>query len=969
MEEVKRDYLLMEYIYGDDMMSKIRELKVLVIGMRGLGFEIAKNLILSGVNTLSIHDPTISQIQDMGANFYISDTDVGKITRAEATASKFKSTSTKIIAINESINKEIINQHHIVFLTELLLPWQDILLMNQYCRQQSKAFIMSLVLGLYGCIFVDFGDKFKIGNTIDNTSCYIDSITNSNPGVVEIHCTQEHSFYDGDLVTFKEIEGMTELNTMNPIKIKVNRINSFSICDTSSFGKYVSGGIMESVVMPLEMKFKSLVESLDEGLEAQIYPDPVLNHKAKVLHIGLGAIVKYYELHKVLPELNNVDNAKEVYKIANELNEKLEHKFSNDDMEIVMNIPMYSRAEITSMCSFFGGIASQEGLKIIGKYIPLQQWFHYDSFDSLPTINVNRTPIHSRYDNFVSIYGQETLKELQDLKLLLAGAGGLGCEFAKAFSLLGLATSKGQLMITDDDIIKDYNLSKGFMFTESDIDKYKVNVIMDVIKKANPLMNIKALMVFAESSNEETLYDKVWDDISVIISAVNNFEGRAYLDSKSVWHRKVFIDSATEETKGSVQIVIPKLTQSYTDIGNFVGIESDLCSIMNFPTSVKEMVDWALRTFDSYFVEIPLHTHEYLTNPKESNEIYVHKILELIRLKKGNPFENCIIFALKQFKKLFNEDIIGIIEAIKDTNNDGKAFWNNFRRRPTPTDFDVNNGFHFTFVYSLASLMLGVLGLSPDKLTKDQVLKVANGFTFKMDVEEIQGAEKVNLLKEEVKGLKEDDFIQIEFDKDDDLHIDFIYAAINTKAKLYKIKEIDKVQVKVKAGNIVPTIITVTAMTVGYACTELIKVVQKIKQFKDASFNLALPLFLFSPSAEPIKITSKEFDHIIGGPVKAIPENHTKWDTIDLHSSMTIRELIKKIENDYEVKVSAIVCGQVTIYMEIMGDKNIDVLIEERVEQVTKSKLTTNIKSLRLDIVGDINDDTSAIFPAIIYIL
>jgi len=75
---------------GKETMVKLRQLNVLVIGMRGLGFEIAKNLVLAGVKSVTLHDPTMTQISDLGSNFYLKPEHVGKVTRAEACLSTFE---------------------------------------------------------------------------------------------------------------------------------------------------------------------------------------------------------------------------------------------------------------------------------------------------------------------------------------------------------------------------------------------------------------------------------------------------------------------------------------------------------------------------------------------------------------------------------------------------------------------------------------------------------------------------------------------------------------------------------------------------------------------------------------------------------------------------------------------------------------------------------------------------------------
>lgn len=52
--------------------------------MRGLGIEIAKNLVLAGPGSITIYDPEFVTVSDLGSNFYTTHKNVGKNTRAEA---------------------------------------------------------------------------------------------------------------------------------------------------------------------------------------------------------------------------------------------------------------------------------------------------------------------------------------------------------------------------------------------------------------------------------------------------------------------------------------------------------------------------------------------------------------------------------------------------------------------------------------------------------------------------------------------------------------------------------------------------------------------------------------------------------------------------------------------------------------------------------------------------------------------
>ena len=57
-------------------MKKIMKLNILIYGMRGLGIEIAKNIILSGPNRVTIFDPNIAKTNDLTANCYLTKDDI-----------------------------------------------------------------------------------------------------------------------------------------------------------------------------------------------------------------------------------------------------------------------------------------------------------------------------------------------------------------------------------------------------------------------------------------------------------------------------------------------------------------------------------------------------------------------------------------------------------------------------------------------------------------------------------------------------------------------------------------------------------------------------------------------------------------------------------------------------------------------------------------------------------------------------
>lgn len=76
--------------FGLETMGKLIKMQTAIVGLRGLGVECAKNLILAGPKSVMLYDPEITKINDLGANFYTEPAHVGKVSRADACVNKLK---------------------------------------------------------------------------------------------------------------------------------------------------------------------------------------------------------------------------------------------------------------------------------------------------------------------------------------------------------------------------------------------------------------------------------------------------------------------------------------------------------------------------------------------------------------------------------------------------------------------------------------------------------------------------------------------------------------------------------------------------------------------------------------------------------------------------------------------------------------------------------------------------------------
>ena len=77
MEIDEKLYSRQLYVMGKEAQSRMMRSHALVIGLSGLGAEVAKNIILAGLARVTLCDPTPPDSYDLGGNFYLSEADLG----------------------------------------------------------------------------------------------------------------------------------------------------------------------------------------------------------------------------------------------------------------------------------------------------------------------------------------------------------------------------------------------------------------------------------------------------------------------------------------------------------------------------------------------------------------------------------------------------------------------------------------------------------------------------------------------------------------------------------------------------------------------------------------------------------------------------------------------------------------------------------------------------------------------------
>ena len=437
-------------------------------------------------------------------------------------------------------------------------------------------------------------------------------------------------------------------------------------------------------------------------------------------------------------------------------------------------------------------------------------------------------------------------KKLENLNCFLVGAGAIGCEYLKQFAMMGIGCGKsGRITLTDMDTIEKSNLNRQFLFRNSDIQKSKSTVAAREVKKINSKINIVS-QINRVGKESETLYnDEFFQSIDGVCNALDNLESRNYIDKKCLFYKKPLIESGTSGLECQVQVILPYLTKSYSSTQGEINEKTiPVCTIKLFPTAVHHTLQWAKELFNEYFNLQPKLILEYLDNPWEFinaklNDDNKNDVYNSLVKYKISSFEDCLIWAINKWKLNFNRLIKNILKDFPENSmsEEGIPIWSGIKKCPKVLEFDSTNLEHLNFIKSSATLLAKVYSIN-ELITEDEKIielidkfKKINDVDQDIDLDELKN--ELNLIKNLKYNLR-----PLEFDKDIDLHMDFIVNCSNLRAENYNILKADKYKSKLIAGRIIPAIATTTSLVVGLNCIELYKVIYL--------FNYNLKKFIFN---------------------------------------------------------------------------------------------------------------------------
>ncbi|TFK24020.1 hypothetical protein FA15DRAFT_669985 [Coprinopsis marcescibilis] len=530
-----------------------------------------------------------------------------------------------------------------------------------------------------------------------------------------------------------------------------------------------------------------------------------------------------------------------------------------------------------------------------------------------------------------AILGEELYSQLENTKVLLVGAGGIGCELLKNIVLTGF----GKITLLDLDTIDLSNLNRQFLFKKKDVKQSKALVAAQTAAAFNPNVKITPL----HDNIKEPQYDIPWyQQFDIVLNALDNLDARRHVNKMCMAAGVPLVESGTAGYLGQVQPLLKDTTECFDCIPKPVPKSFPVCTIRSTPSQPIHCIVWS----KSYLMAQLFGEDEDAGGELDEAEKQGENSQEIAALRKEATAFKAVRDALRSsetqdaakmvFEKVFNADIKNLLSMTD--------MWKS-RSPPVPLPYDeILNG---SFVVkkaqepttaapangnavagsSKAAAANGhVNGISASALSSSKsTLKDQRTLTLKDNLDLF--ADSTNRLAERLRKGEQ----TISFDKDDDDALDFVTAASNLRSTAYGIETKTRWEVKEMAGNIIPAIATTNAIISGLIVLQALHLIRK-------SFDRLRNVHLqFKPSVPMSTIT-------LSAPN---PQCGVCRDTYVLAqcdpARVTLGELVKGVlGEDYGEREVSVYEGQ-----RMLSDPDYEDLFEKTLESlsVTRGKFLT----------------------------
>ncbi|TKA83637.1 hypothetical protein B0A55_00473 [Friedmanniomyces simplex] len=440
--------------------------------------------------------------------------------------------------------------------------------------------------------------------------------------------------------------------------------------------------------------------------------------------------------------------------------------------------------------------------------------------------------------------GLPLTKCVKESRVLLVGAGGIGCEVLKNLVCCGFgslpsvygaqggvvdgteqtaaSSNKPGIVVVDLDTIDLSNLNRQFLFRKKHIKKPKAFVAKETASQFNPSVNIDAHHASIFDSQYNVDFFETFD---LVVNALDNLAARRHVNRMCLAANVPLIESGTTGFNGQVQAIKKGATECYDCNPKPVQKSFPICTIRSTPSQSIHCIVWA----KSYLLPELFGTSEEesadvaVTEGDNADEVAKLKE-EAEALKNVRRLMGKSEFAQEVFDKVFHDDI----ERLRSMTE----MWQS-RRPPESLSFDKLKA-----------------GLNADIIKHGRTLAVQDQAVWSVQDDVAVFTYSLDTLSNRcLTGEK-----VIEFDKDDKDTLDFVASAANLRSHIFDIPLHSEWEIKQMAGNIIPAIATSNALTASLCVMEAFKIMRSrlgsVGGKEEATLGGAKMVFLNSRSTE-----------------------------------------------------------------------------------------------------------------------